>query len=393
MNKPQINTEPWNIPTASRYGAFCNAKKQGKKCALYVYEQADTSTFRYRAYNIMQYTQESESWRAQYFFAKTEQDEIKTLIPECDLLVIVRLRWTHFVEEIISRAHLLGKKVLFDADDLIFDTDYLSLVTNTLNVDFRTNVAPEINYDFWFAMIGRQQLTASKTDGFITTNPYLGQKFTNKFGKPFAVIRNTLNKEQLEISSWYSSHSDRTNLDQFTIGYFSGTPSHINDFLMVAPELKNFLCDHPNSHLQVVGFMEFPDFMHDLLAEGRVSFIPLVDFLELQHLTANVDVSIVPLVVNDFTNCKSELKYFEAAIVNTITIASPNYTYTNAIKHGETGFLCQPGKWYDTLKMIYCKDVDCDRIKENARNHSILTYSGVSILKEIENTFDFFYQM
>lgn len=393
MNKPQINTEPWNIPTASRYSAFRNAKLQGKKCALYIYEQADTSTFRYRAYNVMQYTEQSESWCAQYFFAKTEQDEIKRLIAECDLLIIVRLRWTHFVEEIITRAHLLGKKVLFDADDLIFDTDYLSLVTNTLNVDFRTNVASEINYDFWFAMIGRQQLTASKTDGFITTNPYLGQKFTDKFGKPYAIIRNTLNKEQLEASTWYSSHSDRSNPEQFTIGYFSGTPSHINDFLMVAPELRDFLLDYPDSHLRVVGFMDFPEFMRDLLAEGRVSFIPLVDFVELQHLTANVDVSIVPLVVNSFTNCKSELKYFEAAIVDTITIASPNYTYINAIKHGETGFLCQSGEWYDTLKKIYLKEVDCDEIHRNARKHSIDTYSGSSVLQEIEDAFDFFYQM
>lgn len=391
MNTPQFNTEPWLLPTAVRYGAFCDAKKQNKKCALYIYDQADTSTFRYRAYNVMQYTTQSERWCAQYFFARTERDEIMRLIPECDLLIIVRLRWTHFTEEIITRAHLLGKKVLFDADDLIFDTNYLGLVTNTLNTDFRDIASSEIHYDFWFAMIGRTQLTASKTDGFITTNPYLGQKFTEKFGKPYSIIRNTLNKEQLEASEWFSSQRTRSKDAPFTIGYFSGTPSHINDFLMVAPELKNFLIDHPNSHLKVVGFMDFPEFMQDLLTNGRISFIPLVDFIELQRLTADVDVSIVPLVVNDFTNCKSELKYFEAAIVNTLTIASPNYTYTHAIKHGETGFLCQPGEWYDTLKKIYRNEVDCASIIKNARKHALETYSGSFVLHEIENTFDFFY--
>ena len=101
--------------------------------------------------------------------------------------------------------------------------------------------------------------------------------------------------------------------------------------------------------------MELPKYMMHFIAEKRIAILPPVDFLELQKLTASVDVSIVPLVVNEFTNCKSELKFFESAIVDTMTVASDSFAYTQCIKNGENGFLCKPIQWYDVLKEIYLK--------------------------------------
>ncbi len=59
--------------------------------------------------------------------------------------------------------------------------------------------------------------------------------------------------------------------------------------------------------------MEFPEEMQPFIEEGRITFAPFVDFVELQRLIAEVDVNIFPLVQNTFTNCKSQLKFFEAA--------------------------------------------------------------------------------
>ena len=47
----------------------------------------------------------------------------------------------------------------------------------------------------------------------------------------------------------------------------------------------------------------------------RIDILPLADFLTLQTLIGSTGLNIVPLQTNIFTNCKSELKYFEAAIV------------------------------------------------------------------------------
>ena len=63
--------------------------------------------------------------------------------------------------------------------------------------------------------------------------------------------------------------------------------------------------------------------------------------MNLQRLIAEVEINISPLQNNLFTNCKSELKYFEAAIAGTITVATPTYAFSRAIVDGENGFLAK----------------------------------------------------
>ena len=77
---------------------------------------------------------------------------------------------------------------------------------------------------------------------------------------------------------------------------------------------------------------------------------PFYDFVTLQELVGSVDLNLVPLQYNAFTNCKSELKYFEAAIVGTQTIASPTYTYARAITDGENGYLAQAHQWLERIR-------------------------------------------
>ena len=136
--------------------------------------------------------------------------------------------------------------------------------------------------------------------------------------------------------------------------------------------------------------MEFPEAMKPLIQQNRVRFTPLVDFIELQQLIARVDVNIVPLVQNTFTNCKSELKFFEAAAVNTVTVATPTYTYEKAIKDGETGFLCRPGQWYDRIVALYQNPEESRRVAESARAYCLETYCGETFKGEIEHAYDFF---
>lgn len=151
-----------------------------------------------------------------------------------------------------------------------------------------------------------------------------------------------------------------------------------------------FLEDYEDAVLQVVGFMEFPPAMQPLIREKRVTFTPLVDFLELQKLIAEVDVNIVPLVQNTFTNCKSQLKYFEAAVVDTVTVATPTFTYQDAICHGETGFLCEPGQWYDCIEKLYKNPDLSKQMAKAARTACLQRWAGENFCKEIENAYNYF---
>jgi glycosyltransferase involved in cell wall biosynthesis len=96
----------------------------------------------------------------------------------------------------------------------------------------------------------------------------------------------------------------------------------------------------------------------------RVTVHPFVDFLTLQELIADVDFNLVPLQVNEFTHCKSELKFVDAAIVGTLTIASPAFAYAEAIRHGENGYLAEDDQWEAVLQQaIAVKDTDLEQYR------------------------------
>ncbi len=69
------------------------------------------------------------------------------------------------------------------------------------------------------------------------------------------------------------------------------------------------------------------------------------DILNLQHLIGQVEINLVPLQDNPFSNSKSELKVFEASIVGTLSIVSPTFALGRAVRDGETGFVAPAQGW------------------------------------------------
>lgn len=380
------NRNPWIIPLEIRKKNVLEAYDQGIKPAILLYHTADTSTFRYRCYNLWQATSKSKKWRSVYFFINEVEDLIQ-LLPFCKILIFSRLKWELVLDRVIEVSHNLKIPILFDIDDLVCDPTIIRLLTNTLNAP----LLGEKEYDFWFAYTSRLEFCARLTDGFITTNAFLGNRLSEKFGKPHQIIINSLNLEQLDISSRCRVlKSKQSSAHPFCIGYFSGTPSHVNDFRIVHQELIQLLSNYPEMELIVIGFMKFPNSMNKLINQGRIKFKPLVDFMELQRCIAEVDVNIVPLAQNAFTNCKSELKFFEAAIVDTPTIASPVYTYSNAINDQYNGFLCEPGMWYNKIESLYRDCGLVNTVTSAAREYCLKQYSGDHVLWQIEHAYDYF---
>jgi glycosyltransferase involved in cell wall biosynthesis len=379
------NNIPWDIPLSSRCRILKQNIDKGHMISILLYEFPDNHTFRYRGYNIMQITQQNDSLFKCVFFFRHELKTLETFMHKVHLITIIRTKWNQELEEFIIKAKKINIKILFDIDDLVFDLNYLPLLYNTLNVN-----SSELDYDYWFAYFSRFYFTASKADGFITTNDYLGEMLRNKFQKDVRIIPNFLNQEQLEISENLCKQKENIkNTEPFTIGYFSGTPSHINDFKIIYKELLTLLSDY-KMRLLVVGFMEFPQDAQVFLNNNQIIYTPLVDFIELQRQVAQVDVNIVPLVNNAFTNCKSELKYFEAAIVKTITLATPTFAYRGCIENGKTGYLCNEGEWYEKITHIYKNSVMKRDIENSAYDNVIQNYSGDIIIQKINEVYNRF---
>lgn len=372
--------DPWLVDHSKRKQIALQALKDGRKLALYFVEKPDSSTFRYRCYNTFAATKNSKNWQAVYFF-KNEVETVEELLPKSNVLILGRQSGQEkLITRLATLAHQNGIKIGLDIDDLVFDMKYLDMMLDT--------IGEKVNQSYWLAYFASVQAIAKQMDFFITTNDFLVGKLQESYGKPCAVICNSLNDEQINASLAYVGRKQHRKSKQFTIGYFSGSPTHAKDFQVAEPDLVKFLNKHHDAILNVVGFMRFSDETKKLVNSGRIQFLPMVDFRKLQRLMSEVDVNIAPLVINDFTNCKSELKFFEAAIVETTTLASPTYTFERAIEDGKTGFLCQSDQWFDRLEYLYQHPDENHVIAIAAKKYCLKRYHGTKFLKEVEQAYD-----
>lgn len=343
---------------------------------VYIVEDAKSAQFGYRVANVIKALGKNNKWKAEYCL-KDNISEIN--FSTIDILVILRQTSKDNVAlNLIKQAHKHKIKVLFDLDDLVFDYNDLFLVSNTVC---------EKSLLYWLGYFWGIRRIAKKVDGFLCTNDFLGEKLKRSFGKPYKVIKNSLNQDQIRVSEKYIKNKIH---DGFKIGYFSGSSTHAKDFRLIEPEIIKFLENNSDARLRIVGYMKFSKEMQKMIGVKKVEVLKPVDHSKLQELIAEVDVNIAPLVINDFTNCKSELKFFEAAAVETTTIASPTYTFRHVITDGKNGFLAQPGEWYDKLEYLYKHTENNRKIAKEAKKYALEHYYGKEFLEEVEEAYDFF---
>jgi glycosyltransferase involved in cell wall biosynthesis len=314
----------------------------------FFYEHPDASTFRYRAFNpVLTLAANPGCGVSGGWFDHRDLSADDRFIDEADALVVCRVRYNAAVARMVRRARARRIPVLFDCDDLVFDTERLHLLVDSLN----QNQSDEAVWNDWFAMISRIGATLRLCDGLITTNEYLAHRAREYDSRlRTAVMPNYLNREQQELSEGFhraKCDSSWQRDGRIHIGYFSGSPSHARDFAVAAPAILRLMECDPRVVLRVVGCFEHSQ---DLARyRDRIEFYPLQDFLNLQRLIAEVEINIAPLQDNSFTNCKSELKFFEAAICGTLTLATPTFTFRNSISHGLTGLLVPSYSWDEAL--------------------------------------------
>ena len=118
---PVPYSDPWGTPFDQRRAELL----QGSPRVAYYYDRPDNSTFRYRAYNMIQVLREIGTGVGAAFFHLQEIEPLSQLLDQIDVLVICRARYSDGLNRLISRARNKGKRVLFDIDDLVFDCAFV----------------------------------------------------------------------------------------------------------------------------------------------------------------------------------------------------------------------------------------------------------------------------
>jgi len=363
----------WSHSLPERIGML----KDGTTRVAYLAPKPEYGTFRYRCFNpVDAINRHSHMLSASYFFY-SDLETLDNLADYADVLVVSRCPHDARLDRLYRRFKNQGKRILFDIDDLVFDTRYATLVASNLGY-----LLEEEELNQWTAFISNVGSALQASDGALTTNAYLAERISETTSLPVFVVPNTFNEAQREASN-EALASARSKSQGLHIGYFSGSQSHSLDFEVVARQLATFLDESIYSRLTIVGHLEVPA---EFARFGeRIVTRPFMDFLSMQSVLRGIDLNIVPLQDSPFTWSKSELKYFEAALVETPTLASSTPVFDSAIDHGVTGYLAASSQWLDTLHRIESGDPDVlQAVGEKAKTSVLSQYSPEALAWKLD---------
>jgi glycosyltransferase involved in cell wall biosynthesis len=191
----------------------------------------------------------------------------------------------------------------------------------------------------------------------------------------------------LEISIGLKDRSEQTD-GIVRILYASGTLTHQKDFAVAISALCRILSDYSNVKLMLIGLFKLEEFPNLDPFSDRIEKYDVVPWRVLPSLMAKADINVAPLEMNPYTNSKSELKYFEAAVLKIPTVATPTPAFKRAIKHGENGFLAEnEDEWYARLKDLVLDIKLRQEVGEAAFSHAISHYSPVILGQKIKSTY------
>ncbi|NEX17228.1 MAG: hypothetical protein C1943_11485 [Halochromatium sp.] len=310
--------------------------------------------------------------------AEAQLDTIST----AKLLVIWRATWSDTLARVIAAARAAGVRIVFDVDDLMFDPEVASVevIDGIRTQGLSLNAVRE-----HYARVRKVALAAD-----LCTCPTQNiAAALRELEKPALVLRNGYDAAVYEASYRATidrhEHPEPSNLVR--LGYAAGTRTHQRDFSAAASAIARILRTYPQTRLVLfhggggpqstsatLDLREFEDFT-DL--QAQIEWRKTVVLEDLPQELARFDINLAPLEVgNPFCEAKSELKFFEAALVGVPTVASPTGPYRSAIQDGVTGFLAESSdEWFDALSLLI---TDTKRRQVVARNalHAVLWRYG-----------------
>ena len=283
-----------------------------------------------------------------------------------DVVVFYRVPATLQILELITTLRSTGVPCAYDVDDLIFDPDQRDEIP-------ALRLLPPDEARLWLEGVNRYRTTLEACDAYIGSTDALvdhaatltglpAHRFTNGVGQVLA------RRADRELRRPRKPGPPR-------IGYFSGTTTHDEDWFFVEPAVLAALEAHPEAELWLGGHLpesEALDQLGDRLV--RIAFLP---WLDLAAALRDLDINLAPLAPgSSFNEAKSAIKWLEAALVETPTIATPTGPFREAITHGDTGLLAAtPGEWIDALDHLLGDRADRARIGARARRRALLTWS------------------
>ncbi|MDO8108555.1 glycosyltransferase [Isoptericola sp. b441] len=292
--------------------------------------------------------------------------ELPDLLDSADAVVLYRVPATHQVLDLIAAVRRRERTVpvLFDVDDLIFDPQ-MGQVEGLGRLS-------RAEQDLWWRGVARYRTTMEQCDAYVGSTALLCERATALTGMPAFRFANGVGTALARVSD---AEVDRPRADgPLRIGYFSGTKTHDADWASIEPAVAQVLRERPEVELWLGGLVTPGPLLDDLA--DRVRRLPMVPWHTLPAYLRDVDVNLAPLVLGTpFNEAKSAIKWLEAALVQTPTVASPTQPFLEAITEGRTGLLATDhDDWVRAIGRLLDDDLLRRRVGVLAEREALLRW-------------------
>ncbi len=325
----------------------------------------------------------AEEFRERGFLAEATIQDHPGLLAAIERFQVFILHRTLITPEfalIVDRMKQLKRTIVFETDDLVYDPQFLQ------HMDYyqQMNAFEKKLYQHG---VGAELLADAYVQVATTTTSFLAEKLRER-GKQVFVVPNKLSKKDL---AWAKDALQSKTCTQesgtIKIGYLSGTPSHNKDFATISDALLRIFETYPQVRLVLAGPLDVQDALSRF--SDRIERLPFVSRQHLFKNIASLDINLAPLEVgNPFCEAKSELKWFEAGIVEVPTVAAATQTFREAILDGENGFVAQnEEEWYDKLSQLIVNTELRKNMGQKVRETVLARYTTLNTQNEAYDSF------
>jgi glycosyltransferase involved in cell wall biosynthesis len=286
---------------------------------------------------------------------------------KADAVVVYRVPATKQVLTFLGRVRDRARApLLFDVDDLIFDPDVASEIP-------ALRILPEPEAERWLEGVQRYRTTMEACDVYIGSTAALCRHAAAVTGLPTEQFDNGVGILMGRLSDPELARPRVEGPPR--LGYLSGTDTHDEDWAYLEPAIADVLGRRPHVELWLVGYVT-PSAALDAFAD-RVHRLSLQEWKRLPAVLRDIDINLAPLDPGGrFNEAKSAIKWLEAALTATATVASPTEPFREAIAHGRNGLLAANlDDWVACVIQLIDDEQERKRLGHRARRDALLRWS------------------
>jgi glycosyltransferase involved in cell wall biosynthesis/tetratricopeptide (TPR) repeat protein len=299
---------------------------------------------------------------AQLFDFRESLDGFHQVLPSLQAVIFYRVPATPDIVGAIEAVRRAELPSFYEIDDLMFDEECFP--------DSFESYGGQISRGLFATLVtGTEALRGAMAlcDYALASTEPLAERMARvvRSGQAF-VHRNALHSPHEKMMAAMPARRDDGHIHIF---YGTGTRAHNGDFEQhLTPALARILAEFPPVRLVVVGYLTLPPALAPF-ADQIVLLPPVWEIEAYWRILAGMDINLAVLKPGPVADCKSEIKWLEAAMLGIPSIMTPTRTYRDVVTEGETGlFATMPEDWYRAMRRLVVSQKERRRIGTAARD-------------------------